>query len=206
MPNDIKSPVKHGGHHASRILLPRCSANFGHCKVRPIIQLLRTAVGRRPGAKGNNPPFAVQWIGITLDEWRRMKDARDQWIENAYPLVDLRLTRQNCVRWFQERYPGRPLAKSSCVGCPYHSNQEWLNIYRNHPEQAQRAIALDERLRDPERTRMEPNSLTRNYLHPGSRPLGETLERLDRLERMQPRLLDDESSPADEPCGGNCRT
>lgn len=135
-----------------------------------------------------------------------MKDARYPWIENAHPLVDLRMTRRDCLLWFRQHYPRQPLTKSACVGCPYHSNREWLRIYRSYPEEAQRAIELDERLRDPERVSVEPNPRVMNYLHPSRRPLAETLERLDYLDRLQPHLMPEEESASDEMCGGHCYT
>ena len=133
-----------------------------------------------------------------------MKDSRDQWIDNTHPLVDLRMTRQDCLHWFQENYPGRPLVKSSCVGCPYHSNREWLRIYRTSPGETRLAIALDEQLRNPERPRIDPNSKTLQFLHSRRQPLGEVLERIDRLDRLQPSLFPEYESGFAEQCGGTC--
>ena len=181
----------------------QCTQNY---KVKPIIRRLRDIVNRPSGRRHSLPPFAAQWIGISLDEWQRMKDARDKWIYNAHPLVDLRMTRQDCINWFREQYPSRPLVKSSCVGCPYHSNREWLRIYRNFPEEAQRAIELDAQLRSPERTGIEPNSKTMQFLHKDRRPLDEVLTRIDYLDRLQPSMFPENESGFAGECGGNCNT
>ena len=180
----------------------QCTQNY---KIKPIIAHLRKIAERPPGRRHTSPPFAVQWIGISLDEWQRMKDARDGWVQNVHPLVEMRMTRHDCRRWFEEHYPGRPLAKSACVGCPYHSNHEWLRIYRKFPEEAERAVLLDEHLREPERMQLEPNESTLQFLHQSRKPLREVLNKLDHLERIQPRLLDD-NEPSSEMCGGHCYT
>ena len=181
----------------------QCTQNY---KVKPIIAKLREIAGRPSGRRHVNPPFAVQWIGISVDEWHRMKDSQTGWIENAYPLVDMRMSRRDCLKWFKERYPQRQLAKSACIGCPYHSNREWLRIYRNFPQEASRAAALDEHLRTSERAKVEPNENTQQFLHRSCQPLSQALERLDYLDRLQPSLLPESPPAASAECGGYCHT
>lgn len=179
----------------------QCTENY---KVKPIIRHLRDLIGRPAGRRHSLPPFAAQWLGISRDEWTRMKDPRDQWIENIYPLVDLHLTRADCQHWFEEHYPGRPLAKSSCVGCPYHSDREWLRIYRQFPDEARRAIALDARLREPARAGKEPNVDVMQYLHRSRRPLDEVLMEIHAQDRRQPSLIPDETGDFTGHCDGYC--
>ncbi len=111
------------------------------------------------------------------------------------------MSRTDCVAWFRERYPGRPIAKSSCVGCPYHSNAEWLNYYRHDPEGMARTIVLDERLREPERVAIEKNGRPK-YLHRSLRPLRLVLEDLDAAEPVE----DDGQRDFGEECDGYCGT
>ena len=66
--------------------------------------------------------------------------------------------------WFNDHFPGQPIAKSSCVGCPFHSSREWLTLYRDDPDGMARTIALDEHLRDPARVAVEKNGKPK-YLH-----------------------------------------
>ncbi len=55
-----------------------------------------------------------QWLGISLDEIERVKDADVKYIVNHYPLLDLRLTRAGCVAWLEQQ--GLPVPpKSSCI-------------------------------------------------------------------------------------------
>ena len=125
----------------SRGMGPRqCTQKY---KIEPIRRKARDIIGRSPRTRRNRPPFLVQWMGISTDEWMRCKDSRVEWTENAYPLIEVGMSRADCVSWFNEHYPGQLLAKSSCVGCPFHTNREWLNLYRNDPDGMARTIALD---------------------------------------------------------------
>jgi hypothetical protein len=37
----------------------------------------------------------------------------------------VQMDRQQCIQWIAENYPGHVPPKSSCIGCPYHSDNEW---------------------------------------------------------------------------------
>ena len=200
---DIPAFTKHDD--GSRGMGPRqCTERY---KIEPIRQKTREIIGRRPRISSARPPFVVQWMGISTDEWMRCKDARVGWTANAYPLIEVGMSRLDCVSWFNDRYPGQPIAKSSCVGCPYHSPREWLTLYRNDPDGMARTIALDEQLRDPARVAVEKNGKPK-YLHSSLRPLGEVLAEMDVQDRMQGRLFDEDAEPNGfiSECEGYCST
>jgi hypothetical protein len=87
------------------------------------------------------------WIGISLDEFQRMKPSGLKWIENRWPLIEQRLTRNDLKAWFAERYPGRRLAKSACVFCPYKRDRDWAEMRDTDPESFAAAVAADEAMR-----------------------------------------------------------
>lgn len=178
----------------------QCTTNY---KVTPIIRHIRRTLGRKTSTRGHNPPFAVQWIGITPDEWMRAKDSRNPWVHNAHPLIDAAMSRHDCVEWFRHHYPNQPLAKSSCVGCPYHSNRDWLRLYRDDPQRMQQAVELDRRLREPDRIAAETNGKPQ-YLHPSGKPLQEVLDYLDEQDRLQLKLFDDDANLFAQECDGHC--
>lgn len=60
-------------------------------------------------------------IGISLDEVDRMKTNRIKWFKNTYPLIDLGMTRKDCVKYLKEHNIHVP-PKSACVCCPYRSD------------------------------------------------------------------------------------
>ena len=200
---DIPAFTRH--EDGSRGMGPRqCTEKY---KIDPIRHKMREIIGRRPRISSARPPFVVQWMGISTDEWMRCKDARVGWIANAYPLIEVGMSRADCVSWFNERFPSQPIAKSSCVGCPYHSAREWLTLYRDDPDGMARTIALDERLRDPARVAVEKNGRPK-YLHSSLRPLREVLAELDVQDRMQGRLFDEDAQPNGfiGECEGYCST
>ena len=178
----------------------QCTTNY---KVKPIIKHLKSCIGRKPHTRKNKPPYAVQWMGITTDEWMRCKNSKDTWIHNAYPLIDANMTRHDCLEWFHEQYPGQPLAKSSCVGCPYHSNRDWLRLSREAPEQMQQTIELDHHLRTAARVAVEKGGKPQ-YLHPSGKPLDEVIQALDTADQLQFKMFDDTDNPFVNECDGHC--
>ena len=52
------------------------------------------------------------------------------------------------TRWYNENYPGHKFVRSSCIGCPYHTNAEWETI-RENPSEWDDACYVDEQIRNP---------------------------------------------------------
>ena len=88
-------------------------------KIMPIRKHLRSILGAgRPKAES-----VECWQGISLDEWSRMRNSDVGYIKNVYPLVDLRMTRMDCVESLQQHNLDVP-NKSACVFCPFHKTAE----------------------------------------------------------------------------------
>lgn len=70
-------------------------------------------------------------LGISIDEWQRMRtDSGYPNIVNEYPLIDLRLSRADCLKIIREA--GLPIPpKSACWFCPFHKPSEWAEQRRN---------------------------------------------------------------------------
>ena len=119
-------------------------------KLKPILKQVRRLMGleyRQPVRPGM---WAEQWIGISTDEATRVKPPREPYIVGRWPLIELGMSRTDCLRWFGERYPGWELPRSACVFCPYHSAGEWRAMRESDPESWATAVKVDERLREPE--------------------------------------------------------
>jgi hypothetical protein len=84
-----------------------------------------------------------QLIGISLDEYGRMRTSDVAYITNVYPLVERRITRADCVRWLENHGYSVP-RKSSCIACPLRHAAEWREI-RDDPESWADAVDFDER-------------------------------------------------------------
>ena len=87
----------------------------------------------------------VQWIGISLDEAHRMKPSRESFIENRWPLIELRMKREDCLNWMEKNnYPRPP--RSACVFCPYQSDREWLRLKNEEPDDFAKAILFERKI------------------------------------------------------------
>lgn len=112
-----------------------------------------------------------QWLGITADEAERMATSRHFWQRLRYPLVERRMTRQDCADWLTAR--GLPVPqKSSCRHCPYHDNQYWLDMRLNRPEDWKKVAKFDNDLRNGE-LRIAATARNPIYLHRTLIPLSE---------------------------------
>jgi hypothetical protein len=138
-----------------------CTREF---KIEPIAKDVRKLLGILPRRKIR---FEIQaMIGISLDETIRMKPNRLNWIKNTWPLIDARMTRNDCEALLQEQ--GLPVPrKSSCVFCPYHSDAYWQDLKVNHPTEFARAVAVDEAIRNSTKKGIERPA----YLHRSLKPL-----------------------------------
>ena len=113
-----------------------CTFDF---KIKPIQSAIKKIAGIKRGQKYVG---VVQWIGISLDEVRRMKPSRDAWAKNIWPLIDARMTRHDCIAWMEKNgYPKPP--RSACVFCPFHSDTEWRRLKEEEPEEFIRAVQFE---------------------------------------------------------------
>lgn len=132
----------------------QCTRNW---KLRPIRRETRRLLGKGP--RDYIAPGTVEaWIGISTDEIFRIKPSTVQFISNRHPLIELRMSRQDCERWLQvHNYPVPQ--KSSCVFCPYKSNSQWAEMKARDPASWADAIAMDNWLREPTQLRRFHGSL-----------------------------------------------
>lgn len=108
-------------------------------KLKPIRRQLKAM-----GASRRNPVELL--VGISLDEYTRMRVSGLQYIQHIYPLVDRRMTRADCLGWLEQHGYPEPM-KSACIGCPFRRAAGWRAL--SATEMAD-AIDFDERIRhDP---------------------------------------------------------
>lgn len=121
------------------IINRQCTKQY---KIRPIRQKVRQLLGIE---RRRSPDVSVvdQLIGISMDEAIRMKPSAEVWQTNIWPLIEMRMSRRDCLRWLAERqYPEPP--KSACIGCPFHSNDQWLGLT---PAEFAEAVEIDRAIR-----------------------------------------------------------
>ena len=146
----------------------QCTNDF---KIRPIQKFCKPH-----SSKGN--PVILQ-LGISTDEWVRMKPSRVKYIENTWPLIDeLDMSRNDCMDWLGKKgYKVPP--KSSCLGCPYHNDELWRWIKNNYPEEFEETCQVDDAIRNTVGYKQE------QYMHRSLKPLRDvdlrTMEEMGQL-------------------------
>jgi hypothetical protein len=185
IPAYVKNPDgKMGG-----LLNRSCTRDF---KIDPIRKKLRELLSltRKRAPK---TPVVTQWMGISLDEARRMKPSRDLWINNRWPLVELHMTRTDCECWMAEHGYPKP-HKSACIYCPFHGNAMWRSLT---PDEREEANQIDDVLR------IHPASEYRSkgtlYLHKSGVPLRDI--DFTELTRKEPYLFDGFGAECEGLCG-----
>lgn len=168
-------------------LLRQCTQEF---KIRPVHREMRRILGVRRAHRVPPGVRAEQWMGISLDEATRMRDSRENWITNVYPLIDRRMSRHDCVNWLTRNGYGEP-PKSACIGCPYTSDARWREMQTKNPAAFQDAVTFDAQIRHH-----LPQLRGGAFLHRSARPLGEIDFRSDE-DRGQTNFFENE-------CEGMC--
>ncbi len=99
-----------------------------------------------------------QYLGLAYDEVERVKDARVPYVTNFYPLIDERLTREDCLRTIKDA--GLPVpVKSGCFFCPFNSISRWHEIYQSHPRLYSYAMQLEEDSKHFPKQKLTPTTL-----------------------------------------------
>lgn len=93
-----------------------------------------------------NEAQVEQMLGITLDEVERMKPADVQYITHRWPLIEMRMTRHDVMRWLNARGLEIP-PKSACVFCPYHDLAQWRDLRDTGNGDWHKALEVDEAIR-----------------------------------------------------------
>ena len=152
----------------------RCSYDY---KRRIIERKVKQLCGGRGAWKRST---VEQWIGFSLDEMKRMKQADgcrcghkrvtkkagqfelvhtssgctrcdcpafDPWQINRWPLIELRMKREDTIKWFGDNgHPTPP--RSACWFCPNSGNDRWRFLKSEHPDLFDRAAVMDETIRN----------------------------------------------------------
>jgi hypothetical protein len=143
----------------------QCTSEY---KIKPLMAKQRELAGLKPGQRSKEH-LVTTVIGISIDEVQRMRDPAFPWITHDYPLVDRRISRQDCIQWCRDRgYPDPP--RSACIGCPFKSQDEWRAL-SEMPEEWADAVDFDRTLRENPKIAGRFNG--QPFLHSSMKPLPE---------------------------------
>ena len=177
-----RSEVVREDHHGS-VMIPAFTDNgdsagqvrrqcTGDWKIMPIRRFLRSVLPRRPG-----PGAVTLVLGISLDEWHRMRTSDVKYIDHDYPLVDLRISRASCVAWLEAHGLEVP-PKSGCSFCPYTTLARWRERKGHGGSDWENAVLVDLAIRNK-----RPGYTL--YLHPSRKPLPEAVQSLADTGQME---------------------
>lgn len=142
-----------------------------HYKVEPIRRKVRELLGK--GSHQRIEPGAVEkWIGISVDEIYRATPSKVRFERNRHPLLEKRMNRGDCLLWLKRHgYPEPP--KSSCIGCPFHSNALWRSMRDDAPGEWADAVGVDRAIRNPIEREGTAPMRGKQFTHPKRVPLDE---------------------------------
>lgn len=159
--------------HSDGQLRRQCTGNW---KIVPMRRWLQA---------NRNRQTIEQWIGISWDESQRMHDSDVKYITHRWPLIELKMTRADCIKWLEAHGLEIP-PRSACTFCPFHNTKEWRKIKASPLDWAE-AVAVDRAIR---KARPQGGDL---FIHPSRKPLEEVDFRTAE-EKGQLSLWDNECS------------
>lgn len=155
----------------------QCTSEY---KLKPIMRQIRSLLGAEPREDGvpgrvTGGRWAEQWIGFSVDESHRALDAKHtRYAVPRYPLLERSLSATDCVAICEAAGFGQ-VAKSACIGCPYHGNAQWRRMRDEDPESWASAVEFDRLIRKGSARANAQGQVLRgeNYLHRSRVPLAE---------------------------------
>lgn len=145
------------------------------------------------GATVDHPASVA--LGISIDEYQRMKSSTVPHQVSDYPLIDRRLSRQDCMALIAGA--GLPVPpKSSCFFCPFATPVYWSRLRKNEPELFAKAVEL-ERMVNAKRDAMGRDEM---WMSSALKPLDEAFSDDGQLDMFE----DDTEGTCD--IGGYCHS
>jgi hypothetical protein len=157
-PTSIPIPIRNAKGTPSQ---RRCTTDY---KVRTIQAWLRLQ-----GVRKSSP--AHVGLGISLDEYLRANsDSRSPWVINWHPLLDRRLTRDDCENIIKSAGLVVP-PKSRCWFCPYTRMGDWRTMARDDPALFDRVIDFEQAIN----TKLANNNRPPAYLTHRGKPINQVV-------------------------------
>lgn len=154
--------VKNRGTGKVGMVMRYCTSDY---KIVPVNRKIRELLGYKPRQRVKE--VVHLWKGISTDEIQRVKPSRNKWQIMEHPLIDIvDLDRTACIEYVENEGLGTP-EKSSCIGCPFHNREVWLDMKLNDKESWEDAVYVDKQIRNL------PGMKGEVFLHRSGLPLDE---------------------------------
>jgi hypothetical protein len=145
------TPVPWHGKRESFMLRRQCTRQY---KVLPIARYLYQ---KYPKGRIN------LMLGISADEWHRVRESSYSRIDHVYPLVERMITRRHCREIIEQEELILPW-KSSCWFCPFRSTGSQHTLLKHYPRLQGMARELEERINAARAERGKPEiSVVRSW-------------------------------------------
>lgn len=171
------------------MIFRQCTVEY---KIKPILRKVRELAGIAPRSRGPKEVVVEQLIGISTDEASRMKDSNFRWVKHYFPLIELNMSRTDCITWLTKNGYATP-PKSACTYCPMHSKAHWIDMKKNDPESFEEAARVDDAIRKG--VGIKPGTDTEWFVHRSRKPL---------REAVQDTQVVAESNQFINECSGHC--
>lgn len=142
------------------ILMRQCTRDY---KINPSNKIIKERLGVIRKNKGQYNCVA-KWMGISLDEIQRMKTSTDWWNVIIYPLIEKGYRREDTIKYVKKFGLKEP-PRSACYFCPFHSPSYWKHLNDKYPNEFQKAVEFDEKIRNYKGLKQK------TYLHRSLKPL-----------------------------------
>jgi 3'-phosphoadenosine 5'-phosphosulfate sulfotransferase (PAPS reductase)/FAD synthetase len=152
------------------------------CTVEYKIKVVRAAAREYFGGNQRGvPKYNLNMLlGITTDEFMRMKDSPLKYITHKYPLIDRHMTRDDCIDYLNDAgLPPPP--KSACYQCGFKSSKLWRHLRDTDPERFKMAVEFDSSLRKTDHP-MIKSLQGPVFLHHIGLPLTEAVQKEDTID------------------------
>jgi hypothetical protein len=128
----------------------QCTAEY---KIEVVNRTIRRELlGLKPRQRIPKDVLIHQYFGISTDEAARAERAKKRFAGVRHtvphwPLIEIGWSRKECNGYLRDKLP-HETPKSSCVFCPYRTNQSWATLKATDPGGWNRAVEIDNALRD----------------------------------------------------------
>lgn len=128
----------------------QCTAEY---KIEVVNRAIRRELlGLKPRQRMPKDVIVHQYLGISTDEAARAERAKKRFADIKHtvphwPLIEMGWSRKDCLAYLKDKLP-HATPKSSCVFCPYRTNQAWMHLKATDPDGWNRAVEIDSALRD----------------------------------------------------------
>lgn len=141
-------------------------------------------------------------IGLNVDEQNRTGNhGLMDGVSYRYPLIELGLTRQNCIDVLREHelLPNFPayMRRGGCVGCFWKSRKEYALMAKQSPDEADEVAAIEEEIQDERGSHYA--------VRDGIPNMRQFVDKCRSIPHTQLPLFDDSDDGVPTSCGVFCR-